>query len=349
MGSVAVMPALPLRRSGGQHVVGAERGQRDRDLRQRLGVRREAGAQIGEVGQDACVEAGVDQRRRDRPRSRARGRAPARRRRAGRRPSPAAPPWRRRRAGDRRRAGRAGRGRRARAARHGLGPERVDDVAVVDDMGAAAVAVAAAARQGHQMRAAEEDLEPVVVEAHPQPVADEARGHGVEDPAEHEAAGGGDRDHGLLAVLGAPVRQRPQHGALGVDALAVAGVAAADQRVDEGAVVGDRVEVARAAQQQRVLDGALEMAVRRPRSRRSRGRRRDCCGWRPCRSGRTARRSGRSSPPRPPARGCGTPPRGCRCGARAARRRAPRAHPAGPRPAPRSSRRRARHGRARSR
>ena len=132
----------------------------------------------------------------------------------------------------------------------------MDDVAVVDDMGAAAVAVAAAARQGHQMRAAEEDLEAVVVDAHPQPVADQARGHGVEDAPEHEAAGRGDGDHGLFAILGPPGRQRPQHGALGVDALAVAGVAAADQFVDEAAVVLDRVEVARAAQQQRVLDGA---------------------------------------------------------------------------------------------
>ena len=43
--------------------------------------------------------------------------------------------------------------------------------------------------------------------------------------------------------------------------LAVAGVAAADQRVDEAAIVGEGVEVARAAQQQRVLDRALEMAV----------------------------------------------------------------------------------------
>ena len=115
----------------------------------------------------------------------------------------------------------------------GLALSAVNDVAVVDDMGAAVVAVAAAARQGHQMRAAEEDLEPVVVEAHPQPVTDEARGHGVEDVPQHEAAGGGHRDHRLLAVLGPPVRQWPQHGALGVDALAVAGVAAADQRVDE--------------------------------------------------------------------------------------------------------------------
>ena len=101
------------------------------------------------------------------------------------------------------------------------------------------------------MRAAEEDLDPIVVDAHLQPVADEARGHGVEDPAEHEAAGRRHRDHRLLAVFDAPAGQRPQDRALGVDALAVAGVAAADQRVDEGAIVGEGVEVARAAQQQR--------------------------------------------------------------------------------------------------
>ena len=39
-------------------------------------------------------------------------------------------------------------------------------------------------------------------------------------------------------------------------------VAAADHLVDEGAVVGEGVEVARAAQQQGVPEGALEMAVR---------------------------------------------------------------------------------------
>ena len=48
-----------------------------------------------------------------------------------------------------------------------LGPERVDDVAVVDHMAAAVVAIAAAARQGRQMRAAEEDFNPVVVEFAP--------------------------------------------------------------------------------------------------------------------------------------------------------------------------------------
>ena len=39
-------------------------------------------------------------------------------------------------------------------------------------------------------------------------------------------------------------------------------VAATDDLVDEGAVDGERVEVARTAQQQGVLEGALEMAVR---------------------------------------------------------------------------------------
>jgi hypothetical protein len=55
-------------------------------------------------------------------------------------------------------------------------------------MAAAVGAVAAAARQGHQGRAAEEDVDPIVVDAHLQPVADEARRDRVEDPAEHEAA-----------------------------------------------------------------------------------------------------------------------------------------------------------------
>jgi uncharacterized Zn-binding protein involved in type VI secretion len=144
---------------------------------------------------------------------------------------------------------------------HGFGPERVDDVAIVDDVGTAAIAVAAAARQGDHVRPAEEDLEPVVVDAHPQPVADEPRRHGVEDPAEHEAARGGDGDHDLLAVLGAALRQGSERRALGVDAAAVAGVAAADQGIDEAAVVGEGVEVAGAAQQQRILERSLQMAV----------------------------------------------------------------------------------------
>jgi hypothetical protein len=56
-------------------------------------------------------------------------------------------------------------------------------------------------------------------------------------------------------------RQRPQHGALGLDALAVAGVAPADQLIDEAAIVGDRVEVARAPHEKRVLNCELHVTA----------------------------------------------------------------------------------------
>ena len=71
------------------------------------------------------------------------------------------------------------------------------------------------------------------------------------------------RDDRLLVVGGAPRPAAPAEPApLDLDALAVAGIAAADDLVDEAAVGGEVVEVARAAQQQRVLDRLLEMAVR---------------------------------------------------------------------------------------
>ena len=67
--------------------------------------------------------------------------------------------------------------------------------------------------------------------------------------------------------------------------LRVAGVAAADDLVDEAAIGSQVVEVARPAQQQRVVDGPLEMAVRafdRAVLVRDAG---DCCGSASCRSG----------------------------------------------------------------
>jgi hypothetical protein len=51
-------PGLLERR--GERLVILKRGQRDRHLRQCRGVRREAGAERGEVGHDAGVELGVD-------------------------------------------------------------------------------------------------------------------------------------------------------------------------------------------------------------------------------------------------------------------------------------------------
>ena len=60
-----------------------------------------------------------------------------------------------------------------------LAPERVDHVPVVDHVGMPSVAGRASARERHEMARAEEDLEPVVVDACAQPVPDQARGHGV--------------------------------------------------------------------------------------------------------------------------------------------------------------------------
>jgi len=56
--------------------------------------------------------------------------------------------------------------------------------------------------------------------------------------------------------------QRLQRRALDIQALAVASIAPADDLVDEAVVGLERVEIARAAQQQRVLDRPLQMAVR---------------------------------------------------------------------------------------
>lgn len=50
------------------------------------------------------------------------------------------------------------------------------------------------------MRAADEELQAVVINADPKPVADQAGGDGVEDLAQGEAAGAGDGDDNLLEV-----------------------------------------------------------------------------------------------------------------------------------------------------
>lgn len=63
---------------------------------------------------------------------------------------------------------------------HGLSAQGVDDVAVIDDVAMLAVGVRAAAAQGHQCGRAEEAFEPIVVEAYPEPVTDQARGHRID-------------------------------------------------------------------------------------------------------------------------------------------------------------------------
>src|SRR5712672_30631 len=56
--------------------------------------------------------------------------------------------------------------------------------------------------------------------------------------------------------------QRLERGSFGLDALGGSGVLAADDLVNEAAIADEAVEVGRAAHQQRVADGSLEMTVR---------------------------------------------------------------------------------------
>ena len=70
-----------------------------------------------------------------------------------------------------------------------------------------------------------------------------------------------DLDALQLEVRSALHRQRPEHGAFGVDAGTVASVVATDDLGDEGPIGSEVVEVTGAAQQQGLFDGALEVAV----------------------------------------------------------------------------------------
>src|SRR5215471_18941361 len=146
---------------------------------------------------------------------------------------------------------------------HGLSAQRMDDMAIVND---ATVFVGSGplptTSQGLDRRRAQEALEPGVVEADTQVVADELRGDSVEDLAQDEAAAGRDPHPRFLVVARSPLRQLLEQRALKLEPLAVLGVVAPDDLVDKPAIGGKILKVARAAQQQRVLDGLLEMAVR---------------------------------------------------------------------------------------
>jgi hypothetical protein len=136
----------------------------------------------------------------------------------------------------------------------------VQDVAVVDHV-AVATRRRSAARQGEDVGAAEEALEAVVVDAQLEAVADQARRHGVEHLAQDEAAARGHQHGGLVEVGGALRRQRAKGRALELDRLAPARVAAPDQLGQEAAVGVEVGEVARAAQEQRLVKRLLEVAM----------------------------------------------------------------------------------------
>src|SRR5258708_1196834 len=85
-------------------------------------------------------------------------------------------------------------------------------------------------------RRTEKACEPVVVEPHAKPVADQARGHRIEHLLEDEPAGRGDGDDGLLVIRRPACWQRLQSRALEIEPLAVASIAAPDDLVDKAAI-----------------------------------------------------------------------------------------------------------------
>lgn len=109
--------------------------------------------------------------------------------------------------------------------------------------------MAASSGQRHQMRPADEDLEAIIEQPDAKPMSDQAGRHSVEDLAQGEAAGARHRDDHLFEVGGAAVGKFLQMQALGVDALAMCGITAADDLIDEGAVGAEIVEVHGAAHQ----------------------------------------------------------------------------------------------------
>ena len=132
---------------------------------------------------------------------------------------------------------------------------------VVDPVQSDAVAAAAQAGMGDDGGGAEIGLDPVVVDVDPQALADQARGGAVEDAVNEEAAGPGDAGDHLGEVGGAAGRQGPQGRRFDPHGVVPAPVTAGDELVDEAAPVGDVVEVARAAQDQRLAERGLEVAV----------------------------------------------------------------------------------------
>ena len=84
--------------------------------------------------------------------------------------------------------------------RHGLSAQRMNDVPIIDDMSVLPVGPRPPARQIEQMRRPLKDLEPIVVKMYEELMADQPRGHCVEDFTEGEGAGRGDRDPFFLEV-----------------------------------------------------------------------------------------------------------------------------------------------------
>lgn len=124
-----------------------------------------------------------------------------------------------------------------------------------------AIAATTGSGMADDQGAAEKGLDAIIVKVNPQTLPDQLRWRAVEDAFDQEAARPGDRHHDLGEVCRAPLRQGLQVDPFGLNGVGTLPIASGDQHVDEAPVVLDAGEVAASAQDQRLLDGRLEVPV----------------------------------------------------------------------------------------
>src|SRR3984885_7266265 len=129
-------------------------------------------------------------------------------------------------------------------------------------MGAAATVLAgASASQDQHLCATEEAFQPIVIQSDPKAIADQARERCRRCAGERTTAAC-HRDEFFLEIVSAPHWQGIEPHPLDLERLAPASVGASDHLIDEAAKRIEVSKVAAATQQQRLLQGHLEMCVR---------------------------------------------------------------------------------------
>ena len=146
--------------------------------------------------------------------------------------------------------------------RPGLTPQRIDQMLQVDaPRPPMALDAAMAPHQFAGDLAAEQQMESIMEDPHRQPLADQPRRHRIHDSAHLNRAGAPHRELLDVVVGKAKARQRPQRRSLLLQPHQTRSVVLLKHRSQESLVRSQRLKIAAAAQQKRLLDPPLEMAM----------------------------------------------------------------------------------------
>jgi hypothetical protein len=133
-----------------------------------------------------------------------------------------------------------------------LTPQGVDNVMVVDDMGALPIVAPTSPGMGHDEGTTQKRLDAIIVEVNAfrqrrtfgsTTLPDQLRRRAVEDAFDQEATCPGDRHHDLGEVCRPPLRQRLQMRSFRLDGIGPLFVPPRHQHVDEAPVAPDAGEV----------------------------------------------------------------------------------------------------------